>query len=656
MSEEGDDGARSASPAAPAETTAPRIPSGLEAFPHPPRERTPRTRPTFATLPPWLAQPDVVPRAKQEPLASFPISPRLLAALQKKGIADAFAIQAAVLPLLLPGRAQYDGDVCISAATGSGKSLAYMIPLTESLRGRAVTRLRGLVVVPTRELVRQAREVCDLCCAGSDLKVQSAVGSRPLKAEQDDLVGICQRYDPGLAERCRRNAGLYVDGCDYNPAMDDVVLPNGKAALLGHTIIYESKVDILICTPGRLVDHIRSTPGFTVEDLEWLVIDEADKLLDQSFQGWISVVQDRLRREKSFDDLTMDHKIGRRIGAWRHQRVVRKVMLSATMTRDLSKLNNLKLRKPKLVMMEDIESPEHNESQGDTANVQDSVETNYELPPTLKETVIPAGEGGEKPLYLHHLLESIVLNAREGDSSAIRSSSLSSTSSSSEALSGPESASSDAQSESSLSSGAGSDSSPDESLDTRPRSRTSAPRSAVAGSAQARNIRGALIFTKSNEAAMRLTRLLTLLHPPYAELVGTLTSTQPSAQRKTTLRAFNAARLSILVASNLVARGIDIPRLAHVVNYDVPASVRDYVHRVGRTARAGQPGQAWTLLADKEARWFWNAIARGPEVRRARDSRVVKRRIDLSSSGGEAQKAYVDALKALSDEVHQTGR
>lgn len=57
-----------------------------------------------------------------------------------------------------------------------------------------------------------------------------------------------------------------------------------------------------------------------------------------------------------------------------------------------------------------------------------------------------------------------------------------------------------------------------------------------------------------------------------------------------------------LVASDLISRGIDIAHVAHVVSYDAPVDMRKYVHRVGRTARAGRKGDAWTLVEEQEVR------------------------------------------------------
>jgi ATP-dependent RNA helicase DDX51/DBP6 len=137
-----------------------------------------------------------------------------------------------------------------------------------------------------------------------------------------------------------------------------------------------------------------------------------------------------------------------------------------------------------------------------------------------------------------------------------------------------------------------------------------------------------LIFTKSNESALRLSRLLTLLDSSLSDHLSTLTSTTPTHIRRKTLRAFSSptSPIRLIIASDLVARGIDIPQLDHVINYDLPPSVAGYVHRVGRTARAGRSGRAWTLVGDEESGWFWGRIAKGSSIRRAQ--KVGRVRID----------------------------
>ena len=93
-----------------------------------------------------------------------------------------------------------------------------------------------------------------------------------------------------------------------------------------------------------------------------------------------------------------------------------------------------------------------------------------------------------------------------------------------------------------------------------------------------------------------------------------------------------------------------------MVSYDVPTSVTTYIHRVGRTARAGNEGNAWTLVEHREARWFWNEIGKSKEaglngeVRVRRGERKVKR-VNLEVSREELRKSYEDALRVLGQEV-----
>lgn len=80
--------------------------------------------------------------------------------------------------------------------------------------------------------------------------------------------------------------------------------------------------------------------------------------------------------------------------------------------------------------------------------------------------------------------------------------------------------------------------------------------------------------------------------------------------------------------------------MKHIINYDIPASVRAYIHRVGRTARAGAKGDAWTLINDKEARWFWNSV--GKQVRRITPLEKVS--VEMEPEGYGIRGVYEEVL------------
>ncbi|KAI9811688.1 MAG: ATP-dependent RNA helicase dbp6 [Thelocarpon impressellum] len=615
----------------------PAPPEGLIPLPQPDPVPDAVDQRTFSALPPWLADPITVAASESKPFGEFEMSAKLVSSLHARSYDQASAIQTAVLPLLLP-LSKHTGDLCISATTGSGKTLAYVLPIVESLRHRLVTQLRAIIVVPTRDLVSQVREVCEPCASAAGLRVGTATGNRPLKAEQKALVKKGRRYDPRAWEAAQDESRGQQDEDDMSQT-DDLDELDTDQMLPEHVVEYTSAVDVLICTPGRLVEHVQSTPGFKLDDVQWLVIDEADRLLSQSFQEWVEIVMETLQRRVPFSELSMDQKILQRMRCRPVERKVRKVVLSATMSRDVGKLSVLKLQKPTLVVLDqsgrDDGTDENPFSRGDA-----ELEI-FEIPATLQESAVSVREEGEKPLYLLRLLQRKILVKEKEDFVLPDASSDPSTSNPSTSSDDGESVPSDDTSSSDASSPSSSDAS--EAEDEPPAD----PKSIN----HTHGSRGVLIFTKSNESAIRLSRLLGILHPPFSQSIGTMTSTQPSSLRRKTLRSFLSAKLSIVVASDLVARGMDMPGLAHVVNYDMPGSAREYVHRVGRTARAGRGGQAWTLVTDREARWFWRDIGRGPSLKRGNGGKVGRVNLEAKEGDDGGSRRYEDALEALGKEV-----
>src|SRR3989442_1836779 len=102
-----------------------------------------------------------------------------------------------------------------------------------------------------------------------------------------------------------------------------------------------------------------------------------------------------------------------------------------------------------------------------------------------------------------------------------------------------------------------------------------------------------LVFTRTRRGAERLSHILTARD----HSANRIHADRSQPQREAALRAFKDGRTRVLVATDISARGIDVDAVSHVINYDVPAAPEDYVHRVGRTGRAGNQGQAITIVA-----------------------------------------------------------
>ncbi|KAL7906781.1 P-loop containing nucleoside triphosphate hydrolase protein [Trichoderma velutinum] len=607
---------------------------GLEPLPQPARTAPSAEKPTYETLPPWLSAPIRVSVDTRTPFADLGILPKAARVLEQKGYTEAFAVQTAALPLLLPTNKQQPGDLLVSAATGSGKTLAYALPIVRDLSNSVVTRLRALVVLPTRELVKQAQEVFELCAKayeGEDRKrvrVGIAIGNQSLASEQDLLVGKETRYDPEAYKQLEQEASHRTSSSNSEDDLDDFLTGSNTQRAnprigpwQGQVIDFYSKVDVLICTPGRLVEHLDQTPGFTLSYIRWLVVDEADKLLAQSFQGWLDVVLDKFKTSqfgaRDFPDMPYSG--------------VRKILLSATLTRDLSLLNQLALRRPKLIVLEsgkDVQVAEHS------------------LPESLKEYAVRVHDANLKPLYLLDLLRSPNM-AINDDTKSVDLSTETKSDSSSETSS--DDTSSDSDSESGSDTSSDSDTSSESDSDSDSDAESSARSKKAHAKPSTSNLPRSLIFTKSNEAALRLSRLLILLDKSLATQIGTLTSTTPTSIRRKTLRAFTtpSSPLRLIIASDLVARGIDIPKLPHVINYDLPPSVASYVHRVGRTARAGRSGCAWTLVGDGESGWFWGKIGKSAAVKRSQ--KVA--RVMIEEMSEERIEEYEIALENLGKEA-----
>ena len=573
-----------------------------------------------AALPEWIRFPTIASNARQKPFKDLSLCENVVSNLSKNDFSDANGLQCTILPMLLPGLQnpeRYSGDICISAATGSGKTLAYVLPLVESLRSKPVTRLRGLIVVPTRELVAQARKTLYMSGAGTGIKVGTAVGTKFMKDEQRSLIQENQRRDPvayqaGREKKLQEDEQMMMWDDDPDEILDDALCRPD------HVLEYTSKVDVLICTPGRLVDHIKSTKGFHLHHVQWLVIDEADRLLDESFQQWIDNVMPQLEYIPSVDASTQQICKTFRIP---RQREVQKIVLSATMTRDVGKLVSLRLRHPRMVVLEGGKDAVELER----SSVKDSGGAeNIQLPEALLESAMAVTDTDFKPLYVIQLLRESSKMEIERKENKVKKP--------------------DEDSEMEEAGDSAGESASDEVYSSSNGSSSVTRKSSKIKQEQ---VPGTLVFANSNEGALRLARLLAILLP--GQHIRALTKSPGDKKGRKTLDMFRKGTVSVIVATDLASRGLDILDLAYVINYDMPPSLNSYVHRVGRTARAGKEGRATTLVEYKQGKWFWNEIARSSSINRGVRT-VARMDRGLQAEPEEIQK-YENALQKLGEEA-----
>lgn len=117
--------------------------------------------------------------------------------------------------------------------------------------------------------------------------------------------------------------------------------------------------------------------------------------------------------------------------------------------------------------------------------------------------------------------------------------------------------------------------------------------------------------------------------------VETLHGDLSQAQRDRVMRRFRSGQADMLIATDVAARGLDIPDVSHVINYDIPESAEAYVHRIGRTGRAGRKGEAITLITPREVRWL-------RQIERITRARIEPRRLPTLADVAERRR---DALK-----------
>ncbi|RKK68903.1 ATP-dependent RNA helicase DRS1 [Fusarium oxysporum] len=385
------------------------------------------------------------------------LSRPILRGLATVGFSKPTPIQAKSIPIALMGK-----DLVGGAVTGSGKTGAFIVPILERLlyRPKKIPTTRVVVLTPTRELAIQCHAVATKLAAFTDIKFTLAVGGLSLKAQEVEL---------------------------------------------------KLRPDVIIATPGRFIDHMRNSASFSVDTVEIMVLDEADRMLEDGFADELNEILTTLPKSRQ----TM--------------------LFSATMTSTVDRLIKIGLNKPARVMVD---------SQKKTVT-------------TLVQEFVRLRPGREEKRmgYLAHVCKNLYKER-------------------------------------------------------------------------------VIIFFRQKKEAHRARIIFGLLGLSCAELHGSMNQTQ----RISSVEDFRDGKVAYLLATDLASRGLDIKGVDTVINYEAPQSLEIYVHRVGRTARAGRKGTALTLASETDRKVVKAAVKAG----KAQGAKIVSRQIEA---------AEVDALQAQIDEM-----
>ncbi|WP_442683331.1 ATP-dependent RNA helicase RhlB [Stenotrophomonas sp. JC08] len=355
--------------------------------------------------------------------SSFDLQPALVAGLEGAGFTRCTPIQALTLPVALPG-----GDVAGQAQTGTGKTLAFLVAVCNrlltrpALADRKPEDPRALILAPTRELAIQIHK--------DAMKFTADTGLR---------------------------FALVYGGVDYDKQRE----------------LLQQGVDVIIATPGRLIDYVKQHKVVSLHACEVCVLDEADRMFDL---GFIKDIRFLLRRMP--------------------ERTTRQTLLfSATLSHRVLELAYEHMNEPQKLV----------------------VETESITADRVRQRIYFPADEEKLPLLIG------LLSRSEG-------------------------------------------------------ART-------------------MVFVNTKVFVERVARAL----EKAGYRVGVLSGDVPQKKRESLLKRFQAGQLEVLVATDVAARGLHIDGIKYVYNYDLPFDAEDYVHRIGRTARLGEEGDAISFACERYA-------------------------------------------------------
>ncbi|KAF2749395.1 DEAD-domain-containing protein [Sporormia fimetaria CBS 119925] len=394
---------------------------------------------------------------------SMSLSRPILRGLASVGFTEPTPIQQKTIPIAMSGK-----DVVGGAVTGSGKTAAFLIPILERLlyRPKKIPTTRVTILMPTRELAVQCFNVAKKLAAFTDITFALLAGG-------------------------------------FSSREQEAVL--------------KTRPDVVIATPGRFIDHMRNSAAFHVENMEILVLDEADRMLEEGFESQLSEILTTIPKSRQ----TM--------------------LFSATMTSSVDNLIRVGMNRPVRLMVD-------SKKQSAAGLVQEFVR-------------LRTGKEERRLAYLMYLCSEVYTER-------------------------------------------------------------------------------VIIFFRQKKEAHRVRVVFALCGLKASELHGNMTQ----EQRIQSVEAFRDGTSSYLLATDVASRGLDIKNVSTVINYEAPQSHEIYLHRVGRTARAGRTGRSCTLAAEPDRKVVKQAV----KAARAQGAKVVSRQVPAE----EADK-WVKKVRGLEDEIEE---
>ncbi|KAL5631283.1 hypothetical protein ACGC1H_006963 [Rhizoctonia solani] len=460
----------------------------------------------------------------------------------KLGISKPTSVQRASLSAFLHQSATTDRDAFIQSQTGSGKTLAFLLPIIQDLLplsslsyiDRSIGTL-AIIIAPTRELAKQISDVLEQLLT---MRLRPRTGD----AEADQEAG--PRLTRWLV------SGLLTGGATR---------AHEKARL-------RKGVPILVSTPGRLLDHLQNTESFNVSKCRWLVLDEADRLMELGFEETLVGILKSLESRRRMTEMAVKEGIlGREVGGWDWERRRRTILCSATIREDVQKLAGMALQQPIVIKASTNDLPT-----SDLTTKEETAAVEKFTPPSQlsqKYVVIPLKQ---RLVALVSLLRMLLAKSRTGARIIVFMSCTDSVDFHWKLLG-------------------------EASMDSEGNEKETSENK------EKEEDEGEPIAVKSpllpNTSIYRLHGSL-----PLPTRLASLNAFAGKNKGKNTSIMTDSG---ILFCTSVASRGLDLPLVRAVVQYDLPTEggATEYVHRVGRTARAGKGGEAWAVVGPSETEW-----------------------------------------------------